>query len=135
MEVLIVEDEHAMARMLQKAISRWGYSVEAVCTGKEAVQKLERKPFDVVLLDILLPDGQGHHRIPRMRALQSNVAIIAMTGYNTRELEMEVRTMGINQYLSKPLDLDLLRMSLDHIAGKSSVSARENADVRREHGG
>jgi len=127
MKVLIVDDDQAMAKLLRKAIQGWGYSAETVYAGKEAIEKLTHQPFDLVLLDIFLPDGQGHRLIPRMRNLRSGVGIIAITGYNARELEIEVRKMGIDQYMSKPLDMDLLRMSLDHVARRNNAMNEDRA--------
>jgi len=119
MEVLIVDDDRSLAKLFKKAIEEWGYSAEMVYTGTEALKKLGQKSFDLVLLDIVLPDGQGHHLIPRMRGLNPDLGIIAITGFNTRELEIEVRKAGINQYLSKPVGMDVLRMSVDHAAGRN----------------
>ena len=118
MEVLIVDDDQALSKMLKKAIQKWGYFGETVHTGREALKRLGQKTFDLVLLDIVLPDGHGHHLIPRMRELNAHLGIIAMTGFNSRELEIEVRKAGINQYLSKPIEMDILQMSLDHLAGR-----------------
>lgn len=123
MKILIVEDDPMLGKMLKKRIEKWDYMAEIVYTGKEAIQKMEKESFDGMLLDIFLPDCQGHTLIPGFRALNPRIHIIAMTGFNTRELELEVRKQGIDQYLGKPLDLLILKMSLDHMANRIGTIA------------
>ena len=123
MKILIVEDDPMLGKMLKQRILKWGYRAENAYTGKEAVKKLGEGSFDGVLLDIFLPDCQGHTLIPGFRALNPHIHIIAMTGLNTRELELEVRKQGIDQYLGKPVDLLILKMSLDHMANRIGTIA------------
>ncbi len=118
MKILIVEDDPMLGKMLKQRIEKWDYMTEIVHTGRAAIQKMEKESFDGMLLDVFLPDCRGHTLIPGFRALNPRIHIIAMTGFNTRELELEVRKQGIDQYLGKPVDFTVLKMSLDHMAGR-----------------
>lgn len=70
---------------------------------------------------------EGHTLIPRFRALNPRIHIIAMTGFNTRDLELEVRKQGVDQYLGKPVEQTTLKTSLDHMANRiGSTAARQN---------
>ncbi|MBT3255347.1 MAG: response regulator [Deltaproteobacteria bacterium] len=127
MEILIVDDDPMLGKMLKQSIEKLGYRAENAYTGKEAIKKLEEGSFDGILLDIFLPDCQGHTLIPRFRALNPHIHIITMTGFNTRDLELEVRKQGIDQYFSKPLDLKVVKMSLDHLANRlESMGDKQN---------
>jgi DNA-binding response OmpR family regulator len=134
MDILIVKDNDAVTTVLTESIQHWGYSAENADTCKDALDKVNQKRFDLILLDIFLPDGKGHHLIPQLKELWPTAGIIAMTGYNSRELEMEVREQGILYYMIKPFETKSLKELLDHISHKYSKKADNRIDlqVRKE---
>ena len=134
MDILIVEDDIVVSSVLTESIQRWGYSAENADTGKDALDKVKQKKFDLILLDIFLPDGEGHRLIPHFKELWPDVGIVTMTGYNTRELEMEVREQGILYYMVKPFETKSLKELLDHISHKYSKKADNeiNFQARKE---
>lgn len=115
MNVLVVEDDVSTAFSLKSSIEGWNHDVETLETWGEALKMAKVKKFDLALLDIFLPDGRGHRLIPQLRSLNHNIGIITMTGYNSRNLEQEVRQQGISYYLIKPFDLEILKDILDHL--------------------
>ena len=78
----------------------------------------QEKTFDLVLLDIMLPDGLGHEFIPALRKHQPEIKIITMTGYSTPAMETEIRSQGIHYYMAKPISLKELKAILDHMSKK-----------------
>jgi DNA-binding response OmpR family regulator len=123
MDVLIVEDDPTGGEWMQALIARWQHRSEWVETGQAAVDRLSRKQFDLILLDIFLPDGQGDTFIPRIKTLCPRGHIVAMTGFSTREMETRIRKQGIAYYLIKPLDLKHLESIVDHISLKKAAAA------------
>ncbi|RLB15231.1 MAG: response regulator, partial [Deltaproteobacteria bacterium] len=69
MNILIVEDDVAVTSVLTETIQRWGYRAENADTCKDALKKVKQKRFDLILLDIFLPDGKGHRLIPQFKQL------------------------------------------------------------------
>ena len=67
MNVLVVEDDDSSAEPIAGIIKAWDHKVEVSGTGKDALEKARRKHFDLVLLDIFLPDCKGHDLIPQLR--------------------------------------------------------------------
>jgi DNA-binding NtrC family response regulator len=118
MDILIVEDDASVAEIAQEALESWGHNVERSGTGKSALDKVKKKMYDLVLLDIFLPDIKGYELIPKFKKEWPEIRIITMTGYNSRELEMEVRKQGIIYYMIKPFDAMVLKEIVDHIAKK-----------------
>lgn len=118
MDVLVVEDDVAVTKMIAKSIEGQDHRVETVCTGKEALAKVMQKKFDLVLLDIMLPDCMGYELIPQFKARWHDIGIVTMTGYNTRELELKVRQQGITYYMLKPFNMKDIKDILDHISKK-----------------
>ena len=118
MNVLVVEDDDSNAEPIAGIIKAWDHKVEVSGTGKDALEKARRKHFDLVLLDIFLPDCKGHDLIPQLRDIWPDRGIVTMTGYNSRELELEVRQQRILYYMIKPFETKHLKTLLDHISRK-----------------
>jgi len=130
MDILLVEDDAALSSVLTQVIRRWGHYLEQADTCRKVLEKTEQQSFDVVLLDIFLPDGKGYKLIPRLRDVWPGVGIITMTGYNSRKLETEIRKHGILYYMIKPFDTKCLKELLDHISYKSDHKKYEEAAMQ-----
>lgn len=118
MKILIVEDDRFFSAILEEALTLWGYRPEWVTTGNTALKRMREQPFDVVLLDIYLPDAPGYRFISEFKEINPKVHIVTMTGYNSRELEKEVRRQGISYYMIKPFNIDQLRDMIGHMNKK-----------------
>lgn len=118
MKVLIVEDDATLSSTVSDAVASWGYRTESAETGELALKKIQDENFDLVLLDIFLPDCKGHELISQFKTKQPNIGVITMTGYNSRDIEKEVRKQGILFYMIKPFDNNHLRNILDHVNKK-----------------
>ncbi|MBU0769737.1 MAG: response regulator [Proteobacteria bacterium] len=119
MKILVVEDNVSNAKMISRAIMRWDHHVELATTGKEAVEKANNQTFDLVLLDIMLPDVMGYELIPEFKRYHSQIKVITMTGHSTLEMERKIRGYGITYYMAKPVSFDELKSILDHLSRKT----------------
>lgn len=124
MKVLIVEDDSQMSIYIQKMLEKWGYQVENAETGKEALAKAKNETFDLILLDIFLPDIEGYQLIPPLKEQSPDVNIITMTGANSRELESKIRGMGILYYMIKPFEINNLKFIMEHITKRNLQNQR-----------
>jgi len=118
MEVLVVEDDRQFATYITSLITNGGYQVTAVESGAEALVNIAQKKYDIVLLDVFLPDATAMQLIPKMKELQADIKIVTMTGGDTAELEREVRELGIVFYLSKPFSPEMLMEILRHTCSR-----------------
>jgi DNA-binding response OmpR family regulator len=103
MKVLVVEDEQRIAQFLKKGLTEKGYSVEAVADADAALERLEASPFDVIILDLLLPgsrDGLQLCREARTRGVRAK--ILMLTARDTVENKIEGLDAGADDYLVKP---------------------------------
>jgi DNA-binding NtrC family response regulator len=89
--VLIIDDEAEIRESLQTLLELEGYDVEGAATGQEGLVKLGEQPFDLVLLDLALPDRNGIDLLPDIRALDAQASVIMITAYGT--VEDAVRAM------------------------------------------
>ncbi len=124
--ILVVEDDVPIAQVIKGNIERLNHRAETAGTGQDALKKVRKKRFDLVLLDLFLPDCEGHELIPQFKEVWSDIGIVTMTGYNSRELEWQVRKQGILFYMIKPFSMKVLKEILDHILKK------KRKEVKRE---
>jgi DNA-binding response OmpR family regulator len=125
MDILIVEDDISAGEQIFESVKQLGHHAELTDTGEEALKKVSQKTFDLILLDVMLPDGFGYEKIPDFKAYHPDVNIIVMTGYNTPEMERTVRELGITYYMAKPININELKDILEHFSNKRKGEANE----------
>ncbi len=118
MDVLVVEDDVMVAAVLSSLLTRLGHEHVHAGTGEEARGLMPRKRFDLILLDLFLPDAHGPDLIPEFHQAWPKAQVVTMTGYNSRELEAEVRRHGVSFFMEKPLNFNVLTELLEHLSRK-----------------
>jgi CheY-like chemotaxis protein len=115
--VLVVDDNEDGADMLQEMLEMEGYTVAKAGNGQGAIAVALRFHPHVVLMDIGLPDMQGYEAARRIVELSGNddIVFIAMTGWGHEEARRNAAGAGMQHYLVKPVDLDVLRKYLSGI--------------------
>src|SRR5215470_2528556 len=108
-KILVVDDEPSILRLLQEALSQWGYQVTCASTVEEALVALGTELFDAALTDVRMPDMSGLDLLREIKKQDESIEVIVMTGYPTISSAVEALKEGAYDYLSKPLILDELR--------------------------
>ena len=113
MKLLVVEDDPPLRQALLRLLSQWGYAAEAACTGAQALQWLEQELFDLVLLDLGLPDIDGFAvcRQLRQRALHQPL-VMMLTARDAHQAKVQGFDDGADDYVVKPFEPDLLQARL-----------------------
>jgi two-component system KDP operon response regulator KdpE len=101
--ILIVEDEEQLARMLRSALIQGGYAVSTARTGGDALDLLRHQRFDVILLDLGLPDFDGKDVIPAARALTA-APILVISARDSGNEKIAALDIGASDYVPKPFD-------------------------------
>lgn len=109
--VLIVEDEHAIANLIQIGLDKSGYLWDYAADGKIAADKLEKTNYDLVLLDIMLPVINGYELMEYIETLGIPVIFLTARG-STRDTVKGLR-MGADDYIVKPFEVDELLARID----------------------
>ena len=111
--VLVVDDEKEIRAFLSKALSRLGgFHVELADSGKEALCKLEKEPFDLVLTDLKMPKMDGLQLIAEIAKSKPETLTIMMTAHGTIDSALEAMKLGASDYITKPLNLDEMILRL-----------------------
>ncbi|HWP84201.1 MAG TPA: sigma-54 dependent transcriptional regulator [Terriglobia bacterium] len=102
--LLVIDDEPGIRESLDMLLSGEGYRVELAATAAEGLQRLERKPFDLVLLDVMLPDRSGLEVLREIRASHPKLSVVMITAYGSVENAVEAMRLGATNYINKPWD-------------------------------
>lgn len=111
-DILIVDDDQDVAEMLVEMITRMGHRPESSSTLKDARQKLLSRDFDVVFLDIRLPDGSGVDILPLIKEMRSVPEVIIITGHGDEDSAELAMKSGVWDYIQKPCSLSPMRLVL-----------------------
>jgi len=108
LRILIVDDEPSIRHLLHQALVDENYNVETASTAMEALGRLEVDPFDLAIVDLLLPGVNGLDLAEAIRMLDPGTPVILMTAYGTSAFESMATHPAIWHYLHKPFALDKL---------------------------
>ncbi len=103
--LLIVDDEQRYADMLARRLNLRGCNCEVCYRGQEALDILKRKNFDLILLDLHLPDIYGTEVLTRIKEMDSKTPVIIVTAHGTEKDEQECMQQGAYAFMHKPLDI------------------------------
>ncbi|MEB3362487.1 MAG: response regulator transcription factor [Synechococcaceae cyanobacterium] len=113
MKLLVVEDDPPLQAALLRLLAQWGYATEQASTAAEALAWLERELFDLVLLDLGLPDRDGFSLCHQLRRTSGHQPLVLMlTARDGRTDKMRGFEEGADDYVVKPFDPELLRVRL-----------------------
>ena len=105
--VLLVEDEKKTGEMLKKALESEGVSVEWVLNGESALSNIQRGKFDLIILDLKLPETTGDEILESIRRIDPYVEVIIYTNYQDPPVMKKLINLGVEGYISKGSDADL----------------------------
>ncbi|MBI2609206.1 MAG: response regulator [Deltaproteobacteria bacterium] len=103
-KILIVDDEQTIAKALSRLFSKHGFETHIAHDGKKALVFFKDHPFDLVLLDVILPKLNGIAVLEYIRKKNKKIPIIMMTAYSNVESLKEAQKLGANDALFKPFD-------------------------------
>ena len=110
--ILVVDDERSMRELLAIVLRREGYEVMLAENGRSAVAALEKEPVDLLISDIKMPDMSGVDVLRAAKKIDQDILGIMITAFASTETAVEAMRLGACDYLSKPFDVDLLKMKV-----------------------
>lgn len=132
-KILVVDDDAGHLSMLRTVLSGWGYVPEGASDGAEAVSKFREKVYDAVLLDVRMAGMGGMEALAHIKAHNPAVPVVIMTAYSSVEIAVSALKSGAYDYLTKPLDLDVMRLTLDRALDHMRLAV-ENESLRQKLG-
>jgi len=131
-KILIVDDEAPIREVLQRGLSQMGgFLVDTAKNGQEAIEKVERETFDMVLTDLMMPEMDGMELLRIVKGTRPELPVIMMTAYGSIDNAVEAMKIGANDYITKPVDFKDLFMRISKVQ-QESLLIRENRLLRME---
>ena len=115
--ILIVDDEKDLCTILSDSLSRDRYRVVTAFNGKMGLQLVKKEKPDLILLDIKMPGMDGIEVLRKIKKMKKEIVVIMFTGYGTLETAREAMKLGAYDYVTKPVDLFLLKSLVEEVLG------------------
>ena len=136
MQVLYVDDDILLAKSVEQMLQREGYFCHSANDGKQALALAKRNKYDVIILDIMLPDIDGYEVVRQIRAIDTRTPILLQSGVVDHKIEPEGHRSAIGEFLFKPFKLSELTASIkrtiDRAQGKApSAPAYQPGPAKR----
>lgn len=123
-KILLIEDEARLRQNLQLLLTSEGYTVITASNGYEGIQRLQQEQFDLVITDIMMEEGNGFEVMEYLSTHAPDTLTIVITGYASTDSAIEALRKGAYDYLAKPFDIDMMKISIER--------ALEKVQLRRQ---
>ena len=132
--ILVVDDDLAHRTMLSTLLGGWGFDVSEADDGGKAVEAVSQKPFDLILMDIRMLKVSGLEALAEIKKFNPAIPVIIMTAYASVETAVKALKEGAYDYLTKPLDFDELKLTIERSMEHSHLK-EENRHLRESIAG
>lgn len=124
--VLVVDDDARVRGILGDIIVEQGYQVVSVESGQRAIEEVGRQSFNLVFLDLVLPDLSGIDVLRKLKAKDRNITVAVVTGYGDDPIAMEAVSMSPLVLIGKPFSVEDIHMVLSFVAGRQQAKQRSS---------
>ncbi len=129
--ILIVDDDKAHLSMLQTLLKSLSHSIECVTDGEDAIREAQENPYDVILMDVRMANVSGMEALQKIKVFNPSIPIIIMTAYSSVDKAVEAMRLGADDYLTKPLNFDELKLSIERATRHLQLSI-ENVQLKEK---
>ena len=124
-KILVIEDDLEIQELIKQFLKTQNYTLEVASDGAEGIKKLNTQPFDLILLDVMMPNLNGFE-VAKMIRSQSNIPIIFLTALEEEQDQMKGFDLGIDDYITKPFSFHVLIRRVQAILRRSNYKNRGN---------
>jgi CheY-like chemotaxis protein len=133
-QILVAEDNSINQVVVKHALNKLGATVDIVTDGRAAIEKIKQQPYDLILMDIQMPDMDGYDTTRYIRnELQNSIPIIAMTAFAQKGEDEKCLEAGMNAYVSKPFTTDSLNDTIIKVLS-SPMNINSNPYILNKEG-
>ncbi len=128
--ILVIDDEADIRESLEFLLTGEGYRVDLATRAMEGLEKLALQSYDLVLLDLMMPDLSGIETLGEIRKKDTATPVFLLTAYGSIEIAVQALKAGANDYFSKPWDNDKLLIEIERMIASGRLE-RENVELKR----
>ena len=132
-KIFVVEDDMDLNRFVSTSLRNVGYDVVSCFDGLEALEKMDEGKCDLLLTDIMMPKMNGFELAESVRATDKTTPIIFMTAKDDKPSKMLGYNIGIDEYVTKPFDIDILLMTIKAILRRAKIETEKEITCRGEN--
>jgi len=129
--ILIIDDEPKMCKILKFALEPAGYAVTTAGTAEAGVEAFRNNEYDLVVTDLKMPGKDGLYVLETVKKLRAETEVILMTAYATAQNAVDAMKMGAYDYVIKPFEMDELKLKVNHIVEKHEL-LQENQTLKKK---
>ncbi|MEO6902084.1 MAG: response regulator transcription factor [Bacteroidia bacterium] len=126
--ILLVDDEEHILNAIQLNLELEGYTVATAITGTDALQKIKNSSFDLVILDVMLPEMNGFDVCEEIRKTNTHTPILFLSAKGTSAEKIQGLKLGADDYLSKPFNLEELLLRIQILLKRNATLPNKNTD-------
>jgi two-component system NtrC family response regulator len=130
-QILVVDDELIVCRSVKKILEKDGHNIAMAQRGRDALDLVDNKPFDMLIVDLKMPEMDGIEVLTRVKEKYPDIMVIMITGYATVETAVKAMKMGAFDYIPKPFSPDELSITVEK-ALETSRLRNENSTLKRQ---
>ncbi len=128
-KILVVEDDKDLNRFVSSALKNEGYDITSCFGGEEALCATERVKFNMILTDIMMPKMDGYELTRNIRSFDKDIPIIFMTAKDDKPSKMFGYSIGIDDYVTKPFDMDVLLLKISAILRRAKIETEKQIKI------
>ena len=129
--VLVVDDEASMRRVLEIMLKKMGFGVHPAGNGVEALAVLQEQSVDLIITDLRMPEMGGLEFLSELNSRGIDTPVIVMTAHGTIDTAVTAMKHGARDYLLRPFDIDVLEIAIDRALHSEEIE-RENSFLRQQ---
>ena len=129
LKILLAEDDKDLNRFTCSSLTNSGYLVTTCFDGEEALEKIENEKFDMIITDIMMPKMNGFELAENVRFTNKEIPIIFMTAKDDKTSKMMGYNVGIDEYVTKPFDMDILLMKIKAIFRRIKIEQEKEITI------
>jgi DNA-binding NtrC family response regulator len=129
--ILVVDDEKIIRDGSSRILAKEGYEVITAGSGEEALERYDREPFDLILLDVKMPGMGGIETLRKLKEIDPGLTVLIVTGYPSTETAVKAIKLGAYDYVTKPFTPDVLRVAVNRALERKTL-LNENQHLRQQ---
>lgn len=127
--ILLAEDDLALNQVVKTYLEMKGYYVDSFTDGLKAYESFEENKYDMIISDIMMPGIDGFELAKKVRSINKNISILFMTAKDDKLSQALGYTIGIDEYVTKPFDVDVLMLKVQAILRRANINNSSSLEV------
>lgn len=128
-KILVAEDDRDLNTYVSVSLGNYGYEVKACFDGEQALEEWEKTKYDLLLTDIMMPRLDGFSLTQKLRGKGDQTPVIFMSAKDDKPSKMLGYNLGIDDYVTKPFDMDELIMKINAVLRRASIDSKKELTV------